>query len=284
MKQFQEGQPIRSRESAWFSTGLGSAAAGILDFVWGEFEPAHQPIQAWGDHLARIPMLAYLGAAFLIIGGIGLSIRRTAQAGAATLAVVYAIFTLFPLPRLVTAPHFLGYHVTVYIGLLVGICQQLILFVPAAVICAFLSSRAPSSPMWARLARWVFGLCCIDFGLAHFAGVQAVARMVPRWMPFGGASWSVITGVAFVMAGLAILSEIKDVLAARLLGLMLLVFSVAVLTPGIFASPHSHVAWGGDAYNFTAVGSAWMFAGWLAGRAARVRNDQTNERASVPVS
>ena len=46
-------------------TGVGSAAAGILDVIWGEFQPAHQPIQAWGDHIASIPMLAYLGAALL---------------------------------------------------------------------------------------------------------------------------------------------------------------------------------------------------------------------------
>ncbi len=264
--------------------GLGSAAAGILDVIWGEFEPAHQPIQAWGDRIAHIPMLAYLAAAFLIVGGIALCIRRTAQAGAATLAVIYAIFTLFPLPRLYTAPHFLGYHVAVYIGLLLGVCQQLILFVAAAVVYALLSKTFQLSWTWARVARWTFGLCCIDFGLAHFINVQAVARMVPGWMPLGGASWSIITGAAFVLAGLAILSGIQDVLAARLLGLMLLVFSVVVLTPGIFANPHSHVAWGGDAYNLTAVGSAWMFAGWLADLAAGSRTDKTRERASVPIT
>lgn len=244
-------------------TGAGSAAAGVLDVIWGEFEPAHQPIQAWGGHLANNRMLAYAAAVWLIAGGIGLSIRRTAHAGAASLAILYAIFTLFPLPRLYTAPHFLGHHVAVYIGLLVGICQQLILFVPVAVMWAFLSNSAPRSVLWARLARLAFGLCSIDFGLAHFTGVPAVARMVPGWVPFGGAFWSVVTGVAFVVAGISILSGIQDVLAARLLGLMLLVFSATVLTPGIFARPHSHVAWGGDAYNLTAVGAVWMFANWL---------------------
>jgi hypothetical protein len=28
--------------------GLASIAAGILDLIWGEFESAHQPIQAFG--------------------------------------------------------------------------------------------------------------------------------------------------------------------------------------------------------------------------------------------
>ncbi len=128
---------------------------------------------------------------------------------------------------------------------------------------ACLSSSGPRSLLWARLARWSFGLCSIDFGLAHLTGVQAVPRMVPGWMPFRGEFWTAITGVAFVIAGLSVISRIEDVLAASLLGLMLLVFSAAVLTPGIFANPHSHVAWGGDAYNLTAVGAAWMFASCL---------------------
>ncbi len=259
-------------------TGLGSAVAGILDLIWGEFEPAHQPIQAWGDRIAHISVLAYVAAALLILGGIALSFKRTAKVGVATLATVYAIFTLFPLPRLVTAPKILGHHVTIYIGLLVGICQQLILFVPTAVIWAFLSDKVRPSMLWTRLACWVCGFCCIDFGVAHLTGTQAVARMVPGWMPFGGVFWAVITGLAFIGAGLSIISGYQDVIAARLLGLMLLVFSATVLTPGIFARPTSHVAWGGDAYNLTATGSVWMFAGWLAHRAAWARNSTTLER------
>ena len=256
-------------------TGFGSAAAGILDVIWREFEPAHQPIQAWGDHIARIPMLAYIAAALLVIGGIALGIQRTARAGAATLAIVYAIFTFFPLPRLITAPQVLGHHVTVYIGLLVDICQQLILFIPTAVVWAALSSSGPRSAWSARLARWALGFCSIDFGLAHLTNVQAVTRMVPGWLPFSGAFWTVITGVAFVAAGLSFISGIQDVLAAWLLGFMLLVFSAAVLTPGIFASPHSHVAWGGNAYNLAAVGSLWMFASWLANPVKRTRSIAT---------
>jgi hypothetical protein len=41
----------RSMRSAIYVYGIASVAAGIMDLVWGEFEPAHQPIQAWGDHI-----------------------------------------------------------------------------------------------------------------------------------------------------------------------------------------------------------------------------------------
>ena len=97
--------------------------------------------------------------------------------------------------------------------------------------------------------------------------------MVPKWMPLGGDFWAILTGIAFVLAGIAILSGILDVLAARLLALMLLVFSVLVLAPGPLAHPHNHVAWGSNAYNLAAVGAAWIFAESIAIR----RREPTNE-------
>jgi len=67
--------------------------------------------------------------------------------------------------------------------------------------------------------------------------------------------WAVLTGIAFVLAGAAIVSGVLDVLAARLLGLMLLVFSALALAPLIFSSPRDHASWGANAYNLTAVGA-----------------------------
>jgi uncharacterized membrane protein YphA (DoxX/SURF4 family) len=93
--------------------GLASVAAGILDLVWGEFEPAHQPLQAWGDRIPGVTLFAFIAALWLIAGGAAILWRRTARFGAAALAILYGIFVLFPLPRFYTAPHFLGYRVAV---------------------------------------------------------------------------------------------------------------------------------------------------------------------------
>jgi uncharacterized membrane protein YphA (DoxX/SURF4 family) len=255
--------------------GIASIAAGILDFVWGEFESAHQPIQAWGDHIPGVTIAAYIAAVWLIAGGSAMLWRQSARFGAAALAILYGIFTVFPLPRLYTAPHVFGYRPAVYIGVFVGIGQQLILVVAAAVLYASLSIRDSLSPRAALIARRIFGLCTVDFGLAHFIAVPIVAPMVPRWLPLGGPVWTVLTGIAFVLAGLAIVSGVLDALAAWLLGLMLLVFSLLVLTPPIFASPHNHVAWGANAYNLTAVGAAWIVSEWLAMRRQLVPNQQS---------
>ena len=259
--------------------GIASIAAGILDLVWGEFESAHQPIQAWGDHIPGVTIFAYLTAVWLIVGGAAILWRQSARAGAAALAILYGIFAVFSFPRLYTAPLVFGHRPAVYIGVFVGIGQQLILVVAAAIVYASLSMRGSLSPRAALIARWTFGLCCVDFGMAHFIAVRIVAPMVPKWMPFGGAFWAVLTGIAFVLAGLAILSGIRDVLAARLLALMLLVFSAFVLTPMIFALPRNHVAWGGNAYNLAAVGATWIVADWLTTRHQPVANQQSAKPA-----
>jgi uncharacterized membrane protein YphA (DoxX/SURF4 family) len=130
-------------------------------------------------------------------------------------------------------------------------------------------SLSPGAPL---IARWTFGVCSIDFGLAHLTGIDAVVPMIPKWMPFGGEFWTVLTGVAFVLAGLAIVSGVLDVLAARLLALMLLIFSAFVLAPMIFVYPYNHIAWGGNAYNLAAVGAAWIFADWLSTRRHPAQN------------
>jgi hypothetical protein len=92
-------------------------------------------------------------------------------------------------------------------------------------------------------------------------------------MPLGGDVWAIATGICFVLAGIAILSGILDVLATRLLALMLLVFSALVLAPPVFASPRDHVAWGSNAYNLAAVGAAWILADWIASRHAEREPD-----------
>jgi len=89
--------------------------------------------------------------------------------------------------------------------------------------------------------------------------------MIPKWMPLGPTFWIVISGIAFLLAGFAILSGILNILAARLLALMLLIFEVA-LVPLVFAHPSSHIAWGSNAYNLAAAGAVWIFAASIASR------------------
>jgi len=255
--------------------GIAAVAYGITDLVWGEFDPSDQPLQAWGDHLPGAKIFAYIAAIWLVVAGAALLWRTSRRIAAASLAILYGIFVLFPLPRFYTAPHFLGYHAAVYIGVLGCVCQEIILLVAAVVIWKSLSERDSLSQRAALIACWTFGLCSVDFGLGHLTAVETVVPMIPKWMPLGASFWAVLTGIAFVLAGLAIISGVLDVLAARLLGLMLLVFSALALVPVILSHPRAHGSWGANAYNLTAVGAAWIVAEWLDGRRHLVQHEQS---------
>jgi hypothetical protein len=86
-----------------------------------------------------------------------------------------------------------------------------------------------------------------------------------------GYIWTVLTGIAFFLAGVAICSGIKDVLAARLLALMLLLFEGLVEVPPIFIRLHNQATWGAAVYNLAAIGACWIFAEFLTSRAGRER-------------
>ena len=62
-----------------------------------------------------------------------------------------------------------------------------------------------------------------------------------------------------------------DVLAARLLALMLLLFEGFVEIPPIFIRLHDQATWGAAVYNLAAIGACWIFAEFLASRADRGR-------------
>jgi uncharacterized membrane protein len=250
---------------------LATVVTGILDLVWGAFEASHQPIQSLG-HIPGERVLAYLAGVWLVAAGMAILWPRTARMGAAGTAVIYLIFALLWVPRLFVMSHKFGFGVGVIIFWLGGIAAQIMFVSPATIVYA---TTAVPDAVWhergAIAARWMLGVPPILFGLGHLISLHAYARFVPHWAPFG-LFWVVLTGIAFLLAGIAIVSGVQDVLAARLLALMLLVFEAAVEIPPVFVQPHSQVAWGGAVYNLTAIGACWIFAEFVLSRrqAARI--------------
>jgi uncharacterized membrane protein len=240
--------------------GLATVVTGILDIVWGQFEASHQPIQSLGQHIPGQQILAYIAGVWLVAAGTAILWRRTARIGAVGSAMIYLIFALLWLPKFFTMTLALGLRIGVIIFVLGGVAAQILLVAPAAIVYA---TTASSDLVWRErviiAGRWMLGLPPIALGLGHLINLHAYGRFVPHWTPFG-LFWVVFTGVAFLLAGSAIVSGIQDVLATRLLALMLLVFEATVEIPPVFVQPHNQVAWGGAVYNLTAIGACWIFA------------------------
>lgn len=248
-----------------------SVAAGIINLVWHDFAAGWQPIQSFGDRVPGREFLAIVSALWLIAGGCAILWRRSAALGGVALAVVYTIFGIFWLPRLYWIAHFAGFSPGPIIGVLAGAGQQVILASAGILIWAAFSKDSIRKTRAERLAWGAFGISCVLFGLSHYIGVSSVAALVPKWLAPGGAFWAIVTGTAFVLAGIAILTGILDRLAARLLTAMLFLFSVFVCFPWILHDPRGHEAWGGNAYNLTAVAAAWILANSFLTRSASVQ-------------
>jgi cell shape-determining protein MreD len=206
----------------------------------------------------------------LIAGGMALLRRSTARAGAVVLGIAYSIFALFWAPRLYTAPHYVGFSFGIMFAVIGGVFTELIIVAAAIVVHAWAgASDDPAAKRTTIVTRWIFGLGAIFFGLNHLASLHQPLMLiyVPHWMPFGREFWVALTGVAFVLAGIAFLTALLDVLAAWLLGVMLLTFSVVTLLPGLILERHRAEAdWGGNVYQIAAVAACWIFAAWLAAR------------------
>lgn len=253
----------------WFY-GLGTVLAGILDIVWREFEPSHQPIKVLGNVPGHHIMACVVGV-WMVAAGLAILWQRTAKIGAAASAAVYAIFVALWLLRYFAAIHVLGWRIDVFAGITFGLCQQILLIAPAAILYA--STSSPDFLFQKRAAiaaRWMLGLPPIVFGLFHLIGLRVFAAIVPHWISFGY-FWAGFTGIAFFLAGCAICLGIMDVPAARLLALMLLLFEILVEIPPIFVRSHNQATWGAAVYNLAAIGACWIFAEFLASCADRER-------------
>ena len=270
----------RMKVGIWFY-GLSTVLTGILDIVWGDFDASHQPIQSLGVGLPGRHILAYVAGVWLVTAGVAILWRRSAKIGAAASAIAYLVFAALWLARYYAGVHAYGWRIDVLLGVTFGLAQQLMLVAPAAIVYA--SAASPDSLLEKRAAiaaRWMLGLPPIIFGSFHLAAIHVFASIVPQWMRFGS-FWAVLTGIAFILAGVAICSGKMGVLAARLLALMLLLFEGLVEIPPIFVRLHDQRTWGAAVYNLAAIGACWMFAEFLLSGAER---GQIELVESVPVS
>jgi hypothetical protein len=252
----------------WFY-GLGTILTGMLDVAWGAFDASHQPIQVLGKNFPGQHILAYVTGVWLVAAGLAILSRRSAKIGAAASAIAYLVFAALWLARYYAGVHALGWRLDVIGGVSFGLAQQLMLV--ALPVIVYASTASPDSPLQKRAAvtaRWMLGLPPILFGLSHLIAIRGFASIVPHWMGFGS-FWAGLTGIAFILAGGAICSGIMDVLAARLLALMLLLFEGFVEIPPIFVRLHNQATWGAAVYNVAAIGACWMFAEFLTSRADR---------------
>jgi uncharacterized membrane protein len=245
----------RERQVVRILFALGIASFGIFALVDGHFALEWLPVPAWIPCREGFP---YAAGIIMLGSGAGLLFKRTARLSARILLPYLLIWLLLRVPDLALAPLVeVSWESAGEVAVLVA--GGLVLFATLGGLNGGSKLQFTTGVSGIRIARILFALALVAFGLSHFAYVGHTAELVPKWLPFP-TGWVYLTGTAHIAAGIGTLFLIYPRLAATMEAAMLGVFTLLVWVPALLVAPTSPSNWSEFLTSWVVTAGAWVVA------------------------
>jgi len=231
-------------------------ALGITGFVTRDFSQMWQPVPKW---VPGRTALVFLCAMISLGAGIGIAARRWALAASRVLLVALLIWLV-----VLRLPNLFYEHPVVLVGWTFG--STAVMVAAAWVLYIwFAHERDSAHPGFLadatglRIARTLYGLSMIPFGLAHFMYLDATTVLIPDWLP-GHVALAYVTGAAFIVAGLAVCVGVLASPAAALSALQMGLFTLIVWVPRMLTGNVTEFQRGEFVSSCALTAGAWVVA------------------------
>ena len=245
------------------------AAIGVLGFIHGDYAAIWQGVPK-AYPMAR-EVLPYVSALVSLACGLGLLWPRTATVAARVWLAYFLLWTLLFKGRYsVLAPLEEGSYQSIGENAVV-VAGAWVLYTRLADDWDKRKLAFATGDAGLRIARVLYGLAMLAFGLSHFFYLELTAPVVPDFLPWH-VGWAYFTGSAYLVAGVAILAGIYARLAAVLSTLQMAGFLLLVWMPMVFAGKMTDFNWGELVVTCVLVAGGWVVAEsyrgqpWLAPR------------------
>jgi uncharacterized membrane protein len=225
----------RSLGAAVFAAGL--AAIAVQNFIASDFVAGLQPVPAG---VAARTALAYVNGALLLAatGSIVLGFRvRLAAVFTALLLTIWIVF--LHIPHVIANPH---------AGNAWTPALEIFAMLGAALMIVALSSEGDRQRLLGTIGLTCLAATLPAFGVLHFIYWEYVASVIPAWLP-GHVFWAYFTGVAHLVAGIAIIISFAPAfkrlahIAASLWALMVGLWVVILHVPRALAHMDARPEW-----------------------------------------
>ena len=246
----------RNRQLARIVFALGMMSVGVLALVYGYSVLVFQPVPAW------VPWptgLGYASGVLMLATGAGLLFEGTTRPAIRILLPFLLLWTLTRLPVPVADPlREISWFAVGEIAVLAA--GAMVLLDRHAGLNSGSTLQLAVRNHGVRIARILFALSVVTFGLSHFFEFAArTVSLVPPWLPYRR-GWAYLTGAGQVAAGLGVLFSIYPRLAASAEAAMLSLFTLLVWVPAVLTSPTIRSNWAEFLFSWALAGAAWVVA------------------------